>query len=194
MVKPLGFLRGTAGKVVLTGGVIGGLYLVSTHFQLGTRLKQAAFATGQAGGDVITQPIAGLTEALAGGINNIRLEAQKLFGNLGAAGADVQEAFTGNRDAIKDFFDGGSERQDERPPSRDSSAKPQLDISDTFSDIAIRTRIINADAALTPQGYTNDSGTLRAINSPFKSGAEQENALQKAIADAAKLFPEYFKK
>ena len=97
---------GTVIKLGLAGVVIAGVAIAADKLNLGTAIAEGANEVGKAGGSVITQPIAGLTETLTAGINDIRLRAQELFEGFGVAGADFQEAFTGNRNAIGDFFDG----------------------------------------------------------------------------------------
>lgn len=99
------FLRSRGTGLLVTGAVLAGIVFLADRFNLGTQIAFGARSVGQSAGDVITQPIAGLTETLTGGINDIRLQAQGLFEQLAAAGADVQEGFTGDRDAIGNFFD-----------------------------------------------------------------------------------------
>ena len=188
------FIRGKAGGIVLTGGIIAGLSLAASHFKLGTIIKKAALDTGKSGGDIITQPIAGLVESLTSGLENIKSTIPNFLETTGTIGADFQEFATGNRNAIGTFFDGTPEEtSNDRPAARPAARVPALDLSNLFEEAAIRTRIVTGDNARTREGSRNSSGTLRAINTSFKSGAEAESALQKAIAESAKLFPQFFK-
>jgi len=134
--------KGTVIKVVLAGVVIGGAVYAADKLNLGTRVSDGANQLGQAGGNAITQPIAGLVDSLTKGIRDIQLNTQGLFEGLGSAGADVQEAFTGNRDAIKDFFD-GNERQEFRASDIFGSSLEELSksVTDNFLSQSARTSV-----------------------------------------------------
>ena len=107
-------VRNRAITIAVSGIIIAGIIFGLRRLRIGSTIKEGAFGLGSTAGDIISQPIAGLTNALTTGITDIALRAQELFGALGSAGADVQGAFTGNRNAIKDFFD--EQAQDQTRP------------------------------------------------------------------------------
>jgi len=187
-------LKGTVVKIVAAGVIIGGAVYAADKLNLGTKVAFGANELGLAAGNTITQPIAGLTSALTKGIEDIRLNTQGLFDGLGKAGADVQEAFTGNRDAIEDFFGGG-----ERPEFRaDNSLGSSLEdvsksVAETFQRASSRSVsrvaensdnfdsfLSNIAQAVNPEKDTPTSGfyTITYKSNGFKTGAL-------ALSDAA---------
>lgn len=187
------FIRSKATGIVITGAVIAGLAVLADRFDLGSRIKQAAFATGQAGGDVITQPIAGLTNTLTSGINNIRLEAQKLFEGLATAGADVQEGFTGNRDAIGDFFGFGN-NNGEQAPALEGFADQTPSVRTTPLRISDILNPQSGQRLFSPGGTQRrrtDTGGGTAFGG-FSTFKAQEEALEKAFAESKARFPQFF--
>ena len=181
-------LSGLATKILLGGGVVLGVSYLADKANLGTAFAQGANELGKAGGVVLTEPIAGLTESLAGGINKISDDAKKLFESLGSAGADVQGAFTGNRDAIKDFFEGNNER----PKERESA----FDVSKRLSDEGITSSIKRAISANSSTGYTNSRGTSRDTSREgyggYGSAEAQETAFQKTLRENMAKYSEWF--
>ena len=90
-------IKRTAIGIGITGGVVVGLAILFSKTDLGTRIQTALRGFGQQVGLGITNPFTGLLEGVRAGGAELAQEA-------GAAGADIQETFTGNRNAISDFF------------------------------------------------------------------------------------------
>lgn len=187
------FIRGKAGSILLTGAIIAGLVVVADKFNLGTRVAFGARSVGQAAGQTITQPIAGLTETLTSGIDDIAKQAQGLFGSLASAGADVQGAFTGDRNAIGNFFNQPPNEtiQDKRIPI----PKGVVDLSKLFSPRQIERRlnigrenqsIVNP--RLREEFFTRTGLTAESFSDP----AKRESLLQKTIGEQIKKFPQFF--
>ena len=183
------FIRGKATQIVITGVVIGGLAYGASRLELGSKIKKAAFDTGSSGGDVITQPIAGIVSSLTKGLEDIKSTIPNFLDTTGVIGADFQEFFTGNRDAIEDFFDG-----EQRPSERPSIAPT---IQNRLSDKGIADSIKNAIATNSSKGLTNSRGTSRDTSDRgfgnFGSAEAQETAFQKTLRENMKKFPEWFK-
>lgn len=90
-------IRRAAIGVGVTVAVLGGLAFVFSRTNAGEQVLSALRGFGQTVGKGITEPFTGLLEG-------VRAGGAELAGQAGAAGADVQETFTGNRNAISDFF------------------------------------------------------------------------------------------
>ena len=177
-------------KILLGGGVVAGAAILADKANLGTAFSQGANELGKAGGNALTQPIAGLVESLSLGVTKISEDTRKLWESFGSAGADVQGAFTGNRDAIKDFFDGNNERPTQRPSVEKTYSK-------RLSDKGIATSIQRAISANSSKGSTNSRGTSRDTSvkgfGGFGSAISQETSLQKLLRQNMEKYPEWFK-
>ena len=108
-------LRGRGANILLTGGLLVGGIIVAQRLQLGERLGEGAFGLGRAGGNIVSQPIAGIVSGLTDGLNAIKDSIPNFLDIGGTLGADFQEFVTGNRDAIGDFFSGESANTTEKP-------------------------------------------------------------------------------
>lgn len=188
------FIRGKAGGIVLTGAIIAALAYGASQLELGSRIKKAAFDTGSAGGDVITQPIAGIVSSLTSGLEDIKSKIPNFLDTTGTIGADFQEFVTGNRNAIGTFIDGTpEEKSDSRTTSRSSG---RLDVSDLLTEDSVLARLVNQTKAQ-GSGFNNGRGTQRDTSrngfGGFGSAAAQESELQRLIAENASKFGEFFK-
>ena len=174
--------------------LLAGSAAVADRFNLGTRVSQAARSVGQASGSALTQPFVGLVENLNAGLSELFESTGALGGNLGSAGADFQEFFTGNRNAIGDFLGGEVERDRAQPPQESI-----LDLNRIFSQAAIRTRTAFTESqkdrftATNPRQIAQQGGVATGEFGGFGTAQAQETALQRAIRESAERFPQFFR-
>lgn len=71
--------RGLAIRLLITGGIIAGAVILADRANLGTRIKSGAFQLGQAGGQAITFPIAGLAQGTNEGLAGL-IQTSSLLG------------------------------------------------------------------------------------------------------------------
>ena len=92
-------VRRTAIGIGVTGAVIIGVAFALSRLNVGEKVVGAAGGLGSTVGQVITKPFEELIKSFTEGGAAVVEEG-------GKTGAGIQEFFTGNRDAIADFFSG----------------------------------------------------------------------------------------
>lgn len=92
------FIRNKAIGIGVTAGVIMFVAYALKKSNAGDSIMKSLSGLGQNVGEGITKPFTGILEGLSIGGDQLNKQAAK-------TGADFQEAITGNRNAIKDFFE-----------------------------------------------------------------------------------------
>lgn len=199
MVKPG---RAVAGKVLGVGGGIAVLLLagyVLSKSDAGKKILGSVKGAGDFTGQALSLPFAGIVEGLNKGLSQLFENTGALGKNLGTAGADFQEFFTGNRNAIGDFFSGNQEQS--------SPIQISQGIKEAFEQSAntVKKQIANGTSSFgvsstKPITVTEDLINIGVTGEPttsefggFGTAENQQNALERLIQQNAAKYPQYFK-
>jgi len=205
MVQLVKKARGTAIKILITGGVIVGVILIAQRFGVGTRIiggfsdlagvltqgplgfiKVFAQGAGQIGAEAV-KISENFQRALSGGL---LASEQELFGGGGFAGGTITEqtVTTQPGQVFPEFLSSAFQifAPQPGPTTPDKPAGQSIfDVARAFTRQAQETRIQNVFQAIQIPGTTAFGG--------FGGAFEQEAALQKAIAEARERFSQFFK-
>lgn len=208
-------IRSTAIGIGITGGVILGMAYILKRTNAGENIIKSLQGLGQTVGLGITKPFTGILEGITQGGGELQNQAM-------TTGADFQEAITGNRNAISDFFSGGSggsggssvipqafgntideflgslDKIQARPTNignranRPNVRETSLNLSNIFSDSAVASRL-NKTIVGSEQGRYRDNSTgKRSDFGGYGTASNQEIALRKAIEESKLKYPEWF--
>jgi len=191
-------VRGTAVKILITGGVIVGVILVAQRFGVGGRivggfgdlagvltqgplefLKVFAEGAGQIGKEAVAIS-ENFQRSLSGGLLG---SEQELFGGGGFVGGTITEetVFTNPGQRLPEFLSSALKAftPQRTPTTPDRPAgKSILDVASAFTRQAQETRLASRSQLVT-------SSTLGPV--------EREAALQKLLAETRERFPQFFK-
>lgn len=198
-------VRGTAIKILITGGVIVGVILIAQRFGVGGRIiggfgdlagvitqgplefiKVFAAGAGQIGTEAV-KISENFQRSLAGGL---LLSEQEIFGGGGFPGGTVTEQTltTQPGQVFPEFLTSAFQvfAPQPTPTTPDRPAGQSIfDVATAFTRRAQEVRLANVTAAARLPGTTAFGG--------FGGAFEQEAALQKAIAEARERFSQFFK-
>ncbi len=199
-------VRGTAVKILITGGVIVGVILIAQRFGIGGRiiggfgdlagvitegplkfLQTFAEGAGQLGTEFI-KVSENFQRSLAGGL---LLSEQELFGGGGFPGGTIteQRITTQPGQELPQFLRAALKTFQPGPTTPDRPAGQSVfDIARGFTRSVQEGRITAVTQAA--EGLGRQGGTAFG---GFSSAVAQEAALQKAIAESRQKFSQFFK-
>lgn len=174
-------IRRTAIGVGTTAVILGGLIVLSRRTDAGGFLTEGLRGFGNTVGQALTQPFVGLIQGVTEGGRDIAESA-------GIAGADVQEQFTGNRNAIIDALNN---------LFKNNQGGNQLEISDAVREAARQSsNTVNNLLASGTGRFLKPIGDFQGDPSGqfggFGTSKTQEDALAALIEENKRKFPEFF--